>query len=825
MKYYLLLLLAFIFHTEAIYALPKIAFVTQPPLPADFATVNSTFANHRASLDSIPRGGDLYIRYEDGSLKNITQVAGYGMSGFQGASAIAVRDPAVHWSGSKILFSMVIGAPTAQYQVNNYYWQLYEVTGIGKNDTPVITKVANQPSNYNNVTPIYGTDDRIIFATDRPRNGATHLYPQRDEYESTPTNTGLWSLDPSSGDLFQLDHSPSGDFHPIVDSFGRVIFTRWDHLQRDQQNVCSNSSFGAFNYSSEDSNAVSTGNDQEVFPEERADCENGPSNLNNHSFNHFLPWQMNEDGTEMETLNHIGRHELASYLECSFNDDPDVETFYGQYSRLNQHSVENFFHIREDPTDLGTYFGISAPEFGTHTAGQIISINGAPSVHADQMVVTSITHPETDTPDDTPSGNHSGLYRNPLPLSDGTIIATHTVSTREDSNIGSTAFPQSRYEFRLKTLQQSGQYYVPSGNVTSGITETITYWNPDALVTYNNVTLWELQPVEIVARTRPAMIFPTVPTPEQTVFDEAGVTVEEIQDYLRENNLALIVSRNVTTRDNLDHQQPRNLKVAGSTTQTLVNGGKVYEVGHIQFFQGNQVRSYGGSSSSGRRVIAQELQDGLDENPENPTGPVGSTAIASDGSIAAFVPARRAMTWQITDPDGVGVVRERVWLTFQPGEIRVCASCHGVNSKDQADNQGPTNNPEALRDLLAFWKGTPKETAQFQFKLKVNKTKSKKNVSFSIKGLNSKAANKDLKLYLKVKNTECGIVKQFQTNSSGNYDLSNISLPKSKTASKLIYTLSYLGKTIATAKTKLVPDSSSKSLTPNSLCNKIKKKL
>lgn len=32
-----------------------------------------------------------------------------------------------------------------------------------------------------------------------------------------------------------LNHAPSGDFTPIVDSFGRVIFTQWDYLQRDQE--------------------------------------------------------------------------------------------------------------------------------------------------------------------------------------------------------------------------------------------------------------------------------------------------------------------------------------------------------------------------------------------------------------------------------------------------------------------------------------------------------------------------------------------------------------------------------------------------------------
>ena len=199
-----------------------ILFVTQVPVPADFTTIGSVFGNHKASQQDVARGGDLYIRYADGTLRNLTQEAGFGSAGQQGADAIAVRDPSVHWSGKKAVFSMVIGAPTQRYQVNTYYWQLYEVSGFGLGETVAITKVANQPQNYNNISPLYGTDERIIFTTDRPRNGAAHLYPQLDEYEEAPTVSGLWSLDPTSGDLFMLDHAPSGDFTPILDSFGRT---------------------------------------------------------------------------------------------------------------------------------------------------------------------------------------------------------------------------------------------------------------------------------------------------------------------------------------------------------------------------------------------------------------------------------------------------------------------------------------------------------------------------------------------------------------------------------------------------------------------------
>ena len=62
------------------------------------------------------------------------------------------------------------------------------------------------------------------------------------------------------------------------------------------------------------------------------------------------------------------------------------------------------------------------------------------------------------------------------------------------------------------------------------------------------------------------------------------------------------------------------------------------------------------------------------------------------------------MTWQLTDDLGTPVVRERYWITFQPGEIRVCASCHGINTFDQSGGTPPTNEPEALRGLLQHWK-------------------------------------------------------------------------------------------------------------------------
>ena len=699
-----------------------VLFVTQVPIPDDFTTIGAVFGNHRADMQSVGRGGDLWIRYADGTLKNLTQAAGFGSTnanGFQGANAIAVRDPAVHWNGNKALFSMVVGAPARQYDYSEFHWQIYEIRGLGKDATPVISKVPNQPKKYNNITPIYGTDDRIIFTSDRPHSGATHLYPQRDEYEEAPTVAGLYSLDPNTGELILLTHTPSGAFSPGLDSFGRVIFIRWDHLQRDQQadadreqeagfSSSNCAAYCTFNYTDESANATPLPTRHEVFPEPRAEDQLVGTNLWGHTFNVFAPWQIHEDGTAEEILNHLGRHELVGYIPPSFTDDPNLVEYYGQYPRYNPREISNFLQIKEDPTLPGRYFGTDAPEFSTHASGQIVSLNAAPTINADRVKIHYWTHRDTASYTNDPSAHHSGLYRDPLPLSSGAVVVVHTTETRQDNNDGSRAVPQSRYDFRLKTLSQlPNEYWVADTPLTNGITKKVWYWDPDFKVTYDG-PLWELQPVEVRPRPRPVHQPSPVASQEQQAIANAGVDVTVLQQYLVQHNLALLVSRNVTTRDDQDRQQPFNLRVAGSQTQTLGANGKVYPVKYLQLFQADLIRGLGGLQEprQGRRVLAQHLHDAAAAavNPQTDDGPLSSVVIAPDGSTAAFVPARRAVTWQLTDANGTGVVRERYWITFQPGEIRMCTSCHGANKKDQAGNPPSTNVPEALTQLLEHWK-------------------------------------------------------------------------------------------------------------------------
>ena len=133
-----------------------IMFVTSVP-STGFNNPLNTFGNHGTLIaDSIP-GGDLYIRYSDGTLRNVTKEAGWGIASGSvqaGSKAIAVRNPSMHWDGKKAIFSMLVGGPARQFDVPTRRWQLYEVTGLAKGETAVITKVANQPTSYNNILPI-----------------------------------------------------------------------------------------------------------------------------------------------------------------------------------------------------------------------------------------------------------------------------------------------------------------------------------------------------------------------------------------------------------------------------------------------------------------------------------------------------------------------------------------------------------------------------------------------------------------------------------------------------------------------------------------------
>jgi hypothetical protein len=232
------------------------------------------------------------------------------------------------------------------------------------------------------------------------------------------------------------------------------------------------------------------------------------------------------------------------------------------------------FQIAEDPNRPGVYYGIDAPEFGTHAAGQVISMTAPPTLDADHIRVNYVTHRATASTEDVPE--NSGHYRDPLVLSDGALVAAHTADRGEETGTGGPL--NSTYAFRLTTLAPTGNgYYAADAPLTPGITATIRYWSPDVLVEFTG-PLWELNPVEVRARSRPAPSVRPLAPQELAAFQQAGVDPAELRAYLVANDLALAVVRDATTRDDFDQQQPFNLRVAGGGHQTLGAAGAVYEI-------------------------------------------------------------------------------------------------------------------------------------------------------------------------------------------------------------------------------------------------------
>ena len=509
-----------------------VLFVTQVPVPNEindrtvavsFMGVAGPFANAQADTLHCGRGGGLWIYYPgtpNPTLVNLTATATWSIpGGAPGSNAIAVRNPSVSWDGTKAVFSMVVGAPASANDATQFFWQLYEIGPLAQGGQPIITKVANQPLTYNNVSPCYATIGRIIFASDRPPNGLAHLWPPREEYLDLPTVSGLWSLDPVAGDLFLVQHSPSGSFNPIIDSFGRLLFVRWDHLVRDAEAVTDrppdamhgDTYTQTFNgtglFTSEASNAAFQYNvNTEFFPEPRNFDQSGRfgTNLNGQSFNQFTPWAINQDGTNEEILNHVGRQELyGPTIGPSFNDDAGLLTFNANAVATKRNYIGNFFFIAEDAYSGGSYFGVDALDLGTHGAGQIVKLNGAPNVNPEQMTITYVTH-TTAKPAPTVA-NPQTIYRNPLPMSDGTLVTVRALVTGFDSDTGpstaTTHSPVSSYDFRVTTMQAGASGMVPDTGLTgaNGINGNATYFAGGKTVTYSG-KLWELDPVEVTSR-------------------------------------------------------------------------------------------------------------------------------------------------------------------------------------------------------------------------------------------------------------------------------------------------------------------------------------
>ena len=243
---------------------------------------------------------------------------------------------------------------------------------------------------------------------------------------------------------------------------------------------------------------------------------------------------MNEDGTGLETLNHVGRHELARYFDSSHDGLPEF------IAPQNRRTADLVLQLREDPLRPGYFYATTAPEFGTHAAGRIIGLDAPEDLNADDIEVDYITSPLSDDivgDGQTPPAGHPGHFRNPLPLSDGTLVAVHTTSPYADRAQSTACCRRATTSTSCGCVSGTPDWIArraPAFRTASASRSRTGTTQSYAQLSYSG-PLWELDPVEVRARPRPPRHSNPLPAIETTLLrDELGgdAAIERLRAFL-----------------------------------------------------------------------------------------------------------------------------------------------------------------------------------------------------------------------------------------------------------------------------------------------------
>ena len=306
------------------------------------------FSNYVIPADiNQPVRGNLFRLDPNGSLTQLT---------FR--TDATVRDPEISYDGTRVVFSMRIGADTNRWQV----WEV-SIDGTG------LRKVSRDTT-HNDLDPGYLPDGRLVFTTDRLR--------WSDGYENVPaTQVAVMNADGTGAEVLKVN--PAGHINPLLGSDGRLYMTQWDFHDRRRD----------FN-----------DDEDETF-----------------DVNRFLLWQVYVDGSGLDHPS-FGAHTIGDF-------------------------TPGYVEIRELPTASGQFIGVlgseDTQELTSFSAERLIFVPGNFLTFEGADLVKMVPQPNQnhDQPifltseDDEPSG----LWRAPLPLQDGRIVASRTPGVTEERGL------------------------------------------------------------------------------------------------------------------------------------------------------------------------------------------------------------------------------------------------------------------------------------------------------------------------------------------------------------------------------------------------------
>ena len=146
-----------------------------------------------------------------GRLKTIDLKTGEVKVLVDGGPQALTRDPEVHFSGKKIVFSMRNG--------RDGFYHLYEVNADGSG-----LKQLTFASNVTDIDPLYLPDDHIVFtATREPKYCMCNRHIMGN----------LFRMEPDGANIQQIGKSTLFEGHSSLMPDGRVLYDRWEYIDRN----------------------------------------------------------------------------------------------------------------------------------------------------------------------------------------------------------------------------------------------------------------------------------------------------------------------------------------------------------------------------------------------------------------------------------------------------------------------------------------------------------------------------------------------------------------------------------------------------------------
>lgn len=299
--------------------------------------------------------------------------------------------PEVTYDGKYLYFS----ASTEKTYIYGYD---DEFGGPGSNEARNIFRIRMDGTELTQITdesqtdfdPCELPDGRIVFiSTRRDGNGRCHQGWR-------PTYT-LYSMDPDGSDLYCISYHETNEWHPSVDNDGKIIYSRWDYVDRDSD-----------------------------IAHHMWEClPDGRDPRSRHS-NYPLP---------LSTINGEWKRGYPEELVASYGDDyksisKDVRSKMGPLDgRAMRPWMEQ--NMRAIPGVSGKYLGSATG----HHCSIVASVISVDTRIPDDNLLSQVTRLTPDAPFPESEEYCSGPYRTPYPLSEEQYLVCYEPTDDDPSSL------------------------------------------------------------------------------------------------------------------------------------------------------------------------------------------------------------------------------------------------------------------------------------------------------------------------------------------------------------------------------------------------------